>query len=353
VFEIYKDKKIFVTGGTGFKGSWLVKWLLNLGAKVKNYSLPLYYLGNTKHFKLLNLCGVNNTFYDFADILNYNWLRNSIIEFKPDLIFHIAAQPIVLESFAHPKDTYETNMMGTINLIESCMNVDSLNGICLVTTDKVYSNCNDIYAKREIDELGANDPYSTSKACIELIAESYRNYFRNYLKQQDFIISTVRAGNVIGGGDFGKHRIIPDYIKAIQDKKEFLLRNPYATRPYSFVLDILSGYLKVGEQILNGDCTVNNSFNFSSKDDGVSNDILINLLQKYYFYDNIKRNYNSQDILEKTYLTLDSTKARKVLNWKSKYNVEQAVRQTMNWYKEYIENNNIITNRQIEEYCGV
>ena len=350
MFEIYKDKQIFVTGGTGFKGSWLIQWLLKLGAKVKNYSLPLYYWDNVKHFELLNLYGLKNMYHDFDNILNYNWLKNSIEEFKPDIIFHLCAQPIVLKSFVKPKETYETNVIGTINLIESCMNVDSLKGICLITTDKVYDNCEDIYSKRETDKLGANDPYSTSKACTELIAESYRHYFKNYLNQ-DFIISTVRAGNVIGGGDFGEYRLIPDYIRAVFNQNEFLLRNPHAIRPYIFVLDVLNGYLKVGEQILKNNSILNDSFNFGPNDENeISNDVLVDLLQRNYPYNNVKRNYDSQDTLEKNYLTLDSTKARQLLDWKPKYNIEKAIEQTMNWYKEYIENNNVITEKQIKEY---
>jgi CDP-glucose 4,6-dehydratase len=339
-FKIYKNKNILVTGHTGFKGSWLTQWLIKLGANVTGYSLYPYI--NSKHFDELQFGDkIKN---NFVDIRDKEKIAKVIDWCKPDLIFHLAAMPIVLNSYNIPAYTYDVNIQGTVNLIESSL-CSTAKGMVCVTTDKVYENAEDIYAKRETDNLGANDPYSTSKACVELIVESFKKI------NSHFLISTCRGGNTIGGGDYSEYRIIPDYIKAIQDNKEFLLRFPYATRPYIHVLDVLNGYLTVGSKILDTDISANTSFNFGPDiDSEVDNEELLKLMKKYYPYKNIKINHPSMSSFEKNYLSLDSTKARKILKWKPKYNIKQSVQKTMEWYKEYIENGNIITEKQIEEY---
>lgn len=348
MLEIYKNKKIFVTGGTGFKGSWLVSWLLKLGADVYNYSKQMDF---PSHFDLLTLKHSRLT-NDVNDVRNSFALKEAIQEFQPDLVFHLAAQALVLPSYESSAYTIETNVMGTANLLDACKEIESIKGVCLITTDKVYEESTDIYARREIDKIGANEIYSTSKACCELIAQSYRKLFKEYLRQ-DIIIATLRAGNVLGGGDFSQYRIIPDYIRAILSEKEFVLRSANSVRPYQYVLDTLYGYLLVGEQVLKENVKMDTSFNFGpdSKNE-INGKRLIELANEYYSYDNIKIN-NEKSILENNYLTLDSTKARKVLEWVPKYDIEQTMKRTMSWYKAWIEDKRILTDWQIEEYIEV
>jgi CDP-glucose 4,6-dehydratase len=293
-----------------------------------------------KHYRL-------NT--NINDIRNSFALKEAIEEFKPDLIFHLAAQSLVLPSYESSAYTIETNVMGTANLLDACKEIESIKGICLITTDKVYEESHDLYGRREIDKIGANEIYSTSKACCELIAESYRKLFKDYL-HQDIIISTLRAGNVLGGGDFSQYRIIPDYIRAILSNKEFVLRNPNSIRPYQHALDTLSGYLLVGEQILKENTEMNTSFNFGPDNKNeIDGRKLIELAKKYYGYNNVKIN-DEKSILENNYLTLDSTKAKRILNWVPKYNIEQTVEKTMSWYKAWIEDKCILTEWQIDEW---
>lgn len=341
--DIYKNKKIFITGGTGFKGSWCIKWLLKLGAIVKNYSLPPE---DISHFNNLNL---NNTIEnDYSDIRNIISLRESIENFQPDLIIHMAAQALVLSSWENPLQTHETNIQGTVNLLDVCKNIKSIKsikGIVCIVTDKIYENSEDFYPKREIDRLGSNDPYSTSKACVELIAESYRQLYDSK------IITTCRAGNTIGGGDWSKYRIIPDYVRAIINKKDFILRNPFSVRPYIYILDVLDGYLSTGEQILKRNMKMNEAYNFGPDNKNeISGKILLDLMRKYYLYDNILINAKFGKKLESDYLTLDSTKAWKILNWKPKYDIEQSVEKTMNWYIGWNEYGEAITEEQIDDY---
>lgn len=339
--NIYSNKKIFITGHTGFKGSWLTQWLLKLGAIVKGYSL---HAEERSHFNLLDLEKKENLENDFYDIRNIAILTESINRFQPDLVFHLAAQPLVLKSYEDHKYTYETNIQGTINLFEACKSCKSIKGIVCITTDKVYKDIeNNFYAYRESDEIGAHDPYSTSKACCELIIETYKKQFNNLL------ITSLRAGNVIGGGDFAQDRIIPDYIKSIENKKDFILRNPYSIRPYQYVLDVLKGYLMVGERFLNEENTPPLNFG-PEQNDIIDNLQLVEELQKY-FYKEIKFSDPLTRKLESNYLSLDSIKAKRLLKWKPKYNIKYAIEKTMKWYEKYIKNNQIITDLQIESYC--
>ena len=223
MLDIFKDKKIWVSGHTGFKGSWLTLWLLRLGAIVRGYSLSPEY-SNYYHFYNLELNDYKNFTQSFNDITNFCSVNNDICRFKPDIIIHLAAQSLVLDSYNHPSNTYNTNITGTSNVLESCREKDYIKGCCIVTTDKVYKNSESIYPMRESDRIGSSDPYYTSKACCELVIDSYRGWFKNYLSQ-NIIISSCRSGNVIGGGDFAKNRIVPDYIKAVSKGSEFILRN--------------------------------------------------------------------------------------------------------------------------------
>lgn len=342
--DIYRGKTIFITGHTGFKGSWLTQWLLKLGAIVKGYSL--YPFEEPSHFNLLHLESNQNLNNDYNDIRNLFELKKSIVNFQPDLVFHLAAQATVLDSYNFPKNTFDINIQGLVNLFEACKSVDSIIGIIVVTTDKVYQQTdNNYYFFRENDSLGDgySDPYSASKVCCEILTNTYKKLIPNKL------ITTVRAGNVLGGGDFGRNRIVPDYIKARVNEKSFTLRNPEAIRPYQHVLDCLNGYLKVGEFFLNGDNISSLNFGPDSNSE-IKNSKLIELLQ-FYLSNDVDFLWLSEN-KEANYLRLTSEKARKVLNWKPKYNIEQTVEKTMKWYNEWIATDNIITDQQIDEFMG-
>jgi CDP-glucose 4,6-dehydratase len=337
--DIYKGKRIFITGHSGFKGSWLTQWLIKLGAIVKGYSLQPE---KNSHFNLLGLEEVDLVGNQYGDIRNFIRLEQSIKVFQPDLVFHLAAQPLVLESYKYPIETFDINIMGTVNLLEACKNVESILGIIVITTDKIYKNNeNNYYAYRETDELGAHDPYSTSKACCELIVDNYQSIIQNKF------LTTVRAGNVLGGGDFAENRLIPDYVKAVMNKEKFVLRNPFSTRPYQYILDVLTGYLYVGEEFLNNHNLPSLNFGPNHYND-IKNIRLIEMVKENLPHDVevLRENIN----LESNYLSLDSTKARKILGWQPKYNIDNTIQKTMQWYKRWIENNEVITNKQIDEY---
>lgn len=237
--NIYKNKKVLITGHTGFKGSWLTLWLLLLGAKVIGYSLP----PNTNP-NLFSELKLSKEIIDIrGDIRDIKKIKKIIKKYKPDIIFHLAAQPIVKISYENPIETIETNILGTSNLLEASKNYNFIKGIINVTSDKCYLNKESIFGYRETDKLGGFDPYSASKACSEILTSAYR---KSFFKDKKTLISSVRAGNVIGGGDWSKFRIIPDCIKSITKNKDIIIRNPSSIRPWQFVLEPLSGYLQIG-----------------------------------------------------------------------------------------------------------
>jgi len=242
---IYRNKTVLITGHTGFKGSWLSLWLKKLGAYVIGYSLKEY--PNTKHFFELKL-DVENI---FADVRDRDTLKKAIITYKPDIIFHLAAQSLVRESYRDPIATYETNVIGTLNLLEAVRNCEAVKAIVNVTTDKVYENKKQDSGYKETDNLGGFDPYSSSKACSEILTSSYRDSFFNNNKHK-ILIASARAGNVIGGGDWANDRLIPDITRAVIKKEKVKIRNPASVRPWQHVLEPLSGYLLLGQKLLEG-----------------------------------------------------------------------------------------------------
>jgi len=246
----YKNKKVFITGHTGFKGSWLTLWLLSLGADVTGYSLepPT----NPNLFDVLNVRGEIN--HIIGNILNEEKLNKSLKEAQPEIVFHLAAQALVRQSYIEPKQTYETNIIGTVNLFEAIRKIKSVKSVVIVTSDKCYENRELVYAYKEEDSMGGYDPYSSSKGCAELITNSYRNSFFNVTDfeiKHNVAIASVRAGNVIGGGDWANYRLIPDCVKSIYKNETITIRNPNATRPWQHVLEPLSGYLLLAEKLFN------------------------------------------------------------------------------------------------------
>ncbi len=350
-FSIYQNKKIFITGHTGFKGSWLSLWLYKLGAKIYGYSLT----PNTKpsHFEVLNLKDKLMQNY-FADINDIKKLEEAIMESNPEIIFHLAAQPLVRYSYKNPIETFQVNVMGTVNILNIARSLKKLKAIVIITTDKVYENKEWFWGYRENDPLGGYDPYSASKACAEIVTNSMRQSFfnmSNFEKKHQVLIASVRSGNVIGGGDWSEDRLIPDIIKSCANNKVVQIRNPAATRPWQHVLEPLRGYLMLGEKLLLGQKEFATSFNFGPSDEG---DLSVEDVLRFAssFWDKIS--YQIQVDLnaphEANLLMLDISKARKMLNWTPILNSSQAIEWTIRWYKEFYEKNKILTINHLENY---
>lgn len=342
--KIYKNQTVLVTGHTGFKGSWLCSWLIKLGAKVIGYSLKPNTTPN--HFDLLDLDMVSV----IGDILDKNLLEETFLKYKPNIVFHLAAQPLVRYSYLNPVETFETNIMGTINVFESCRKCDSVKAIVNITSDKCYENKEQDYTYNEDDKLGGYDPYSASKGCAELVTSSYRNSF---FKTGNVLLASCRAGNVIGGGDWADDRLIPDIVKSIITQQQVTIRNPKAVRPWQHVLEPLSGYLLVGKYLLEGKSEYAAAWNFGPNEEkSITVEQVLHYIQKHW--DKLDFVINQDNSLhEATLLNLNCSKAYTQLNWKAKYNVEQTFDKTIKWYKEFYENDNIITIKQLEDYTRV
>lgn len=347
--DIYRNKKVLITGHTGFKGSWLALWLKMLGARV--YGISLANTENSIHYSALNL---NITSYE-ADIREYTNISKIIKAISPDVIFHLAAQALVKDSYLNPGLTYDTNVLGTFNVFESVRMLNSKAAIINITSDKVYKNKGWSWPYRESDELGGFDPYSSSKAMSELLTDSYRNSFFNineYAKSHNVLLTSVRAGNVIGGGDWAKHRIVPDIFRSTKQNKEVEIRNPNAIRPWQHVLEPLSGYLLLGSELVKGNVNYATAWNFGP--DNLANITVFELVQKMasvwpaITYKKLK--YKGPH--EAGILKLDSSFARGVLNWNPVFTIDDTIQYTTNWYKEYIENKKLITEKQLLYYLN-
>jgi CDP-glucose 4,6-dehydratase len=350
--SIYKGKKVFLTGHTGFKGAWLLKILSILKCEVKGYALEPQNKND-----LYNLIS-GDTLCDsvISDLRNKESLESAIISFDPDFIFHLAAQPLVKYSYEFPLETFEVNVNGTANVLNAVRKLSKKCILVLITTDKVYQNYEWIYPYRENDRLGGYDPYSASKACCELVIDSFKNSFFNLTRynQHKKGVAVARAGNVIGGGDWSKDRLVPDIINALYEQKEVVLRNPKSVRPWQFVLEPLVGYLLLGAKLFDDPISFSSAYNFGPN----SNDVLTveSMVEKAIrIYGNggytieEKQNYPHEAGL----LKLDISKANDELKWFPKYNSEDAIKFTINWYKQFQENRAKIdefTEMQIREY---
>jgi CDP-glucose 4,6-dehydratase len=335
--ETYQGKKVFLTGHTGFKGSWLLAWLHLLGAEVKGYSLPPL----PEHILFEQINGQSLCESVYGDILAYDELEKNILEFEPDFIFHLAAQAIVLTSYEAPLETFAVNAMGTANVLNAIRKLEKPCVAVFVTTDKVYHNNEWLYPYRETDRLGGYDPYSASKACAELIIDSYRNSFfnaREYINHQKSI-AVARAGNVIGGGDWAKDRIIPDIIKALENGHSIPIRNPAAVRPWQHVLEPLSAYLLLGSKLYNDPVKYATAYNFGPLNkDCLTVEEMVNYAIKiwgtgaYHILDNSAKPH------EAGLLKLDTSKAANDLQWYPVFNSYEAIENTIQWYQNF--NNN-------------
>ena len=348
--KFWGNKRVFITGHTGFKGSWLSILLTELGAKVTGYSLPPATIPNM--FESLKLEKKINTV--FADIRNYDELKSQIALAKPEIIIHMASQPLVLESYENPIETYETNLMGTVNVLNAMRDIPSVKAFINVTSDKCYENNESPRAFKEEDPMGGIDPYSSSKACSELITASYRSSFFN----GQIAVATARAGNVIGGGDWAGDRIIPDFIKKSNQRQKLSIRNPKAIRPWQFILEPLSGYLLLAEKLFLKGSDYAEAWNFGpDSQDDKSVEWLISKFNKEYIGDNnFKIDVSSNLPYEANYLKLDCSKSMKRLNWAPKLTIEKAISMTSAWYKNFYQanqDNYSFTVEQIKQFKSI
>lgn len=345
--NIYQNRKVFLTGHTGFKGSWLALWLKELGAEVFGFSLEPPTQPN--HFELLNLdmAGMN------ADIRDADVLYGAIKHFSPDIVFHLAAQPLVRESYADPVTTFETNVMGTLNVFEACRRIPSVRAILNITSDKCYENAERRRGYREDEPKGGFDPYSCSKGCAELLTASYRNSFfpmERYGRDHQTLIASCRAGNVIGGGDWAEDRLIPDVMRAISRHEKVLLRNPKATRPWQHVLEPLSGYLLLGQRLLEGKTVFADAWNFGPKEGEVCRvEDVIRKMAKAWDKVDYEIDHGPHPH-EAKLLQLNCTKAKKKLGWHEVWGIDTTVRKTVEWYQAYYDNKKILTHQDMAAY---
>ncbi|MRX45687.1 CDP-glucose 4,6-dehydratase [Pedobacter puniceum] len=333
--NIYQNKKVFVTGHTGFKGSWLICWLYLLGAKVKGYALD-----PENDFDLYpNIKGDELCQSEIADIRDAETLKKSILDFQPDFIFHLAAQPLVRLSYKVPLETFSINVNGTANVLDALRFLDKPCIAVMVTTDKVYHNQEKNYAYQETDRLGGYDPYSASKAAAELVIDSYRKSFfnpLNYATHQKSI-SVARAGNVIGGGDWAKDRIIPDIVRALQAEQEIEVRNPNAVRPWQHVLEPLSGYLTLAAKQTEDPIQFADAFNFGPEpSDNLTVKELVNFAIDIWGKGKASFALENNGHHEAQLLQLNISKAKKELDWHPKISAKKAIKLTLDWFKNSI-----------------
>ena len=333
--NVYKGKKVLVTGHTGFKGSWLSIWLKELGAEVIGYSLDPY----TKKDNFV-LSHLSEKIVDIrGDIRDRKYLRKVFDKYQPEIVFHLAAQPLVRLSYDIPVETYETNLMGTINILEEIRNCKNTKIGIMITTDKCYENKEQIWGYRENEAFGGYDPYSSSKGACEIAIQSWRKSFFNpkdYEKHGKSIAS-VRAGNVIGGGDWAKDRIVPDCIRALEEGKDIEIRSPRSIRPWEHVLEPLSGYLLLGQKMMEDPIKYCEGWNF-----GPNLDAIVNVWEvaekivKNYGKGNLKDISDPNALHEAKLLLLDITKSRFELGWKPTLTIDESIELTAEWYKRYI-----------------
>ena len=349
---IYKDRTVLVTGHTGFIGSWLVLWLQSLGAKVVGYSLE----SSTKPSLFETLGLENEITHIIGNVQDNQNLSDNIEKYKPEIVIHLAAQPLVRVSYEDPVETFRTNILGTVNILDSIRKLDYVKACVVMTSDKCYQNIDANHFHKETDPLGGSDPYSASKGAAEIITNSFRNSFFN-----ESNIATVRAGNVIGGGDWAKDRIVPDCIRALTTNKKIMVRNPSSIRPWQFVLEPISGILWLGSKLYTKPEKYSEAWNLGPNQTSniTVEKVVQNIIriwdkdgsEKGSWLDTSKESKNQPN--ESISLLLDSTKALTSLEWKTIYSFEMAINQTVSWYKSYYNNDTSMKElsvHQIEQY---
>lgn len=347
--EAYRGKRVFLTGHTGFKGSWLALWLSHLGARLYGYSLPPQ---EPSHY---TLSGAQKLFAKewLADISDYAALESALQEAKPEVVLHLAAQPLVRQSYQDPLETFHTNALGVANLLNACRKLESLRAVVIVTTDKVYDNKEWLYGYRECDALGGYDPYSASKACAEIITDSMRRSFfslDDYGKKHSVLIATARAGNVIGGGDFSCDRLLPDLVRAAISRTPASIRYPSSTRPWQFVCESLQGYLLLAQALLAGRVECASSFNFGPSGGQILRvSQVLELAQQEW--EQIAYTIEPDSSLhESGLLALDSSKASSLLGFSPLWSAKEAIQKSVAWYRAWSETSTILSQEQLGEY---
>jgi len=329
--NIYNSKKVLVTGHTGFKGGWLSLWLKELGAEVIGYSLdpptqPSFFESLDLKNKLIHIIG---------DVRDEKHLLSVFEKYQPEFVFHLAAQSLVRFSYQEPRLTYETNVMGTVNILEAIRKSKSVKAAVIITSDKCYENKEWIYGYRENDSIGGYDPYSSSKGCAELIVSAYR---RSYFENLGIALSSARAGNVIGGGDWQEDRLVPDCISTLSKGEAIKIRNPNATRPWQYILEPLSGYLLLALKMSEDRIKFSGAWNFGPTDYDI---LTVGELTKktidYWGSGSYEIEKSSENFHEANLLKLDCSKAHSLVKWHSIYNVDEAIKKTLGWYKKHYE----------------
>ncbi|MCI7767210.1 MAG: CDP-glucose 4,6-dehydratase [Oscillospiraceae bacterium] len=346
--DLFKGKKVFVTGHTGFKGSWLCRMLIMAGAEVTGYALKPYDGPN-----LFSIAGIENDMRSvIGDVRDLDSMRAAFEEAGPEIVLHLAAQPIVREGYRSPAYTYETNVMGTVNILECVRLSDSVRSFVNITTDKVYKNNEWEWGYRETDTLGGFDPYSNSKSCSELVTASYIDSF---LSKKGTAVSVCRAGNVIGGGDFAADRIIPDCVRAMEAHREIIIRNPYSVRPYQHVLEPVTAYLTLAAAQYD-DPSLAGSYNIGPDEpDCITTAELAELFCKFWGGGaRVKYVPEENAVHEASFLKLDCSKIKKALSWNPRWHIGEAVEKTVEWSKAYLEGRDAAAemDKHITEYLG-
>jgi CDP-glucose 4,6-dehydratase len=347
--EFWNQKKVFVTGHTGFKGSWLCLWLQEMGAVVMGYSLE----PDTQP-SLFNEAKVGETMVsEIGDVRDLEHIKNSMVDFNPDILLHLAAQPLVRKSYQDPVETYSTNVMGTVNVLEAARKTPSLKSVVVVTTDKCYENKEWEWGYRENEPMGGHDPYSSSKGCAELVTSAYIRSFFNI--PNSAAVASARAGNVIGGGDWADDRLVPDILSAFAKAEPVIIRNPLSTRPWQHVLEPLSGYLVLAEALYHHSHTYEGGWNFGPKDEDCRSvgdilDTMTSLWGEGASWE-LDKNNNPH---EAGFLKLDCSKSKSKLNWQPKWNLDQTLEKIIEWHKGFDNQEDVkaMCLREIREYTN-
>lgn len=329
----YKGRSVFVTGQTGFKGSWLCLWLEHMGASVTAYALEP--ATDPNHFVLAGMKG--NSL--IGNVCDYDVLANRMAQCRPEIVFHLAAQASVLYSYKNPLETFSSNVLGTANVLEACRRTPSVRAVVIITTDKCYENREWLWGYRENDALGGHDPYSASKACVELVVSAFR---RSFLSDSPVLVASARAGNVIGGGDWTADRLVPDVMRATAKREKVIIRNPDSVRPWQHVLEPLSGYLLLGQLLFEGKRELAQAWNFGPDEESHMNVLsVVKNIQKYWPEVAYEISSATTKPHEAGLLNLDCSKAKEMLNWKPVWGCDAMLEKTALWYKTFYGSNKI------------
>lgn len=343
--DAFQGKRVFLTGHTGFKGSWLSLWLHSLGAEVTGYALE-----PQTEPAMFTLCQLEQDVnHIIGDVRDYEHLTQAMRECRPDIVFHLAAQPLVRYSYAHARETYETNVMGTVNVLEAVKSVETVQAVVVITSDKCYENKEWEYGYREIDPMGGYDPYSSSKGCAELVVAAYRKSFFN---ERGIALASARAGNVIGGGDWAEDRLIPDFVRAVVAGRELVIRSPNAIRPWQHVMEPLAGYLQLAALMYHDSKIYADCWNFGPREDNVMTvEQVLQQVIKVWGAGSFSVGI-SPSAHEAQLLKLDISKVATYLNWYPKYDANKTIRETIHWYKAFLngEDMKAVSLQQIGDY---